>query len=81
MAFVKENTKIPTYIGTIIVTLRTIDGINPPYISGQVDILTSESGVMNTRYFDLRNHLTAGQITTIESFMDSLRTKAETELL
>ena len=49
--------------------------------SFEVDVLDQNNGKMKTLTGNLVPHLTTAQISGLQSFMDSMRTKAEEEVL
>ena len=75
MAFSQEPTKIPTSIGTIVIELHDT---NEVYYNIKIG-MSDGSVVIKTG--NLVPHLTAQQISQIELFMTTLRTKAEDEFL
>ena len=79
MAFVRELTKTPTSIGSIIVHFKdSVLGANQYDMS--VEII-DQSGQSIVKDFNLESHLTAGQKTTIDNFLATIRTKAVAEIL
>lgn len=72
------------HIGTVRVTLtKTVnpDKLGQEAIIYQVEIDDQEDRQMSYKSGDLTPHLTAGQITQLEAFMDVLWQKAEDEIL
>ncbi len=75
MAFTPEPTVTPESIGTITITLRSYtDG--PPGHTFVVQIVRDD-GSIYTVTGDLEEHLTATELTGVETFMATLRVKAQ----
>jgi hypothetical protein len=76
--------QVPTTIGVIRVRLVDEDGV-PANMKAyyDVDVLDQDGNKIESRGTsgNLIPHLTAGQISALVDFMDTLRTKAETEWL
>ena len=87
MAFIVEGTDTPTSIGTIVVILKdAVDGGedgNEAYQSAhfQVAVLNQNGERMETRKGNLVPHITTAQKNALMSFMASLRTQAENQIL
>ena len=82
MALEYTGTQVRTSIGQIYVTLLDADGTAPNRdINGSIQILDQRGDVMWDWNGDLKPHLSAGQLSGLSDFLDSLRTQAETELL
>jgi hypothetical protein len=81
MAFNKESALIPSGIGAFTVNIVTQNGVDPAEVTGHIEILGGDGNVMRTLHLGLIPHLTGGQISTIQTFMDNLRSKAINEIL
>lgn len=67
-----------------IILFRTIDEDDNDYpesVDFRINIYDQTGHRMAGRSGDLVPHLTAGQITALQSFMDAMWTKAETEII
>lgn len=82
MAFTKEATRVPQRIAAIEVTLYSPDplGTESPGASYSVQVMYS-TGEVRALTGDLVPHLTPAQITSLQSFMAAMRTKAVAEIL
>lgn len=80
MAFQPEDAKAPTEIGDLIITLYFPAG-GPKSANFVIRVLDQDNDVMTVRRGDLRPHLTAGQITQIDQFLDDMRAEAEDKIL
>lgn len=80
MAFSTETTRTPTTIGDFYVTLLdSADGTDT--VRAIIEIRDQNGDVMGTWTGSLLPHLTAGQISGLQSFMADLRAQAATQLL
>jgi len=82
MAFDAEPTRTPVNIGEVTIVLRTDpnDAAQQQGALFEIEVLLSDGTNVNRRG-DLVPHITTAQRTALMSFMDSLRTQAETEIL
>ena len=80
MAFSTEPTRVPTSIGDLYVTLTDYADATDT-VRGIVEVRDQNGDVMNVWTGSLVPHLTAQQISQMQSFMASLRAQAEDELL
>ena len=80
MAFPTEPTRVPTSIGDFYVTLldNADDGDG---VRGIIEVRDQNGDVMNVWTGSLVPHLTAGQISALQSFMADLRSQAADQLL
>jgi hypothetical protein len=80
MAFTPESAKTPTTIGDIRITLYyPVDSAkSADYV---IRVHDQDGNPMSIRRGDLVPHLTAGQITQIQQFLDDMRAEAEDKIL
>jgi len=76
MAFTSETNKVPAAIGDIEVQLT-----NTSQVRFSVQVLQADGSIFSVVTGNLAPHLTAGQISGLQSFMADMRTKAVAELL
>jgi len=81
MPFNKESSQIPSTIGSFSVVINTPNGVAPATINAFVDVLAGDGSIIRRVSLDLLPHLAGAQITTIETFMANLRTKAVVEMI
>ena len=89
MAFTRKPTKTPTAIGNVSIVLKDwpsrAAGLEPAVAAGQsahfAVVVVFDDGSVEQVRGNLVPHLTAGQITTIQGFLATLRAKAAAELL
>jgi hypothetical protein len=86
MAFTKEPTKTPASIGEIRIELvDTPAGPLPENVASQGAnyrvVIVFSDGSTEVRSGNLVPHLTAGQINSLVSFMNTMRTKAVSEFI
>lgn len=83
MAFLPAPSKVPNQIGNIIVILKDAFEDGVPYQSAtfQFEILDSDGNRMERKSGNLEPHITVAQKNALMSFMTSLRTQAESEVL
>jgi hypothetical protein len=76
--FQKHVSEVATEVGTIIITFQTIDDIEEPKMSYSIRLKNAqgENVKFKGENGDLRPFLTPTQITTIETFLTNIRTKA-----
>lgn len=82
MAFSKEPVKTPVSVYNIRITLTDNDATSgfPSSKNFQVDIKFN-NGSIETRSGDLTPHLSAAQLTQLNSFLTAMRAKATAEFL
>ena len=80
MAFNPESGRTPTSIGDFYVTLADMADV-PDTVRGIIEVRDQNGDVMNTWTGSLVPHLTAGQISGLQSFMADLRAQAADQLL
>ena len=80
MAYPIEPTRTPTSIGDFYVTLADLADA-PDTVRGIIEVRDQNGDVMNTWTGSLVPHLTAGQISALQSFMADLRSQAADQLL
>lgn len=80
MAFSEEPVRTPTSIGNMYITLTDL-AVGTDTIRGVVEVRDQNDEVMRVWSGDLVPHLTAQQITQIQTFVASLRAQAADELL
>ena len=80
MAFPSEPTRVPTSIGDFYVTLADMADVADT-VRGIIEVRDQNGDVMNTWTGSLVPHLTAGQISALQSFMADLRSQAADQLL
>ena len=80
MAFSTETTRTPSSIGDFYVTLLD-SADNTDSVRGIIEVRDQNGDVMNVWTGSLLPHLTAGQISSLQSFMASLRAQAADQLL
>ena len=82
MTFTPEDTRIPTSIGSIAITLTDQDGVAANHIATFVIEVEDQDGdMLRVRTGNLEPHLEAAQKTAIVNFLDWVRDKAVDELL
>lgn len=83
MAFPQESTAIPESIRNFSVTLRSVknaDDSISKYAEFHIEVIMSDDTVRD-RIGDLIPHITVAQRNGLTSFMDTLRTQAEDQIL
>ncbi|NIQ88592.1 MAG: hypothetical protein GWN93_05750 [Deltaproteobacteria bacterium] len=80
MAFNVESTRVPTSIGDVYVTLADYAEATDT-VRGIVEVRDQNGDVMQVWTGSLVPHLTSAQISGLQSFMASLRSQAEDQLL
>ncbi len=76
--------RIPESIAdfSVVLTDYVADGEDPAHQEGRFEVqVVYNNGYIKLIQGDLVPHLTSGQITALMGFLDSLRTKAEQEIL
>lgn len=82
MTWGQQEAKVPTYIGTIRITLADNDGIAGNHIVNfHVQVLDQDKDTIRELSGDLVPHLTGPQKTVLVSFLADMRAKAESEIL
>ena len=82
MAFTRQAARTPVAIGNIEVRLFSPDPLGDETAAAAfVLIVHYDNGEQRTLKGDLIPHLTAGQISALMGFMDTLRAKAIAEIL
>lgn len=71
----------PAAIGRMVVTLVTDPILNENGAYFKIDVLDDENQLIKRPAGNLIPHLTAQQISQLQTFMTNLRTQAETEIL
>lgn len=89
MSFIKEKARIPSAIGELKIVLLDIPAIE---VLGEerdarqqtvfnIQILDSQNSIMRTLKGNLVPHLTQTQINQLKAFINSIRLKAEQEII
>lgn len=82
MAFPRQNSRVPTTVGPIQITLYDNDGTQGNASSTfQFTVFDAEGQPMKTVNGNLADHTTNAQKTTIWNFLQAMRTKATAEVL
>ena len=82
MAFDKEGTRTPTSIGRkqLVITDEPVN-LEDPLAMNYTVTVNFNNGETKTKSFNLRDHLTTAQINQLTNFMNTLSTKATTEII
>lgn len=85
MAFTPEPSRVPAAIGGIVITLKDTPagGGEPASQSAhfQIEVLAADGARLASRRGNMVPHLTAGQLSNLQTFLANLRAKAEAEIL
>lgn len=82
MAFIRQAARVPVAIGNIEVRLFSPDPLGEETAAAAFVLLVHyDNGEQRTLRGNLVPHLTQGQIDALLNFMDTMRTKANTEIL
>ena len=82
MAFIKEQSKVPSSIGDISVVITDLeDPTENDQVHYSVQVLQTDGSIFRVATGNLVPHLTQNQINSLVAFMATLRAKAEAELL
>jgi len=80
MAFTAEASRVPTSIGDINLALNDWESVanTARFV---IEIKDAAGAVMKVVDGDLTPHLTAGEITTVQTFLATIRARAESQIL
>ena len=80
MAFTQEANRVPTSIGDINLALNDWESVanTARYV---LEVKDQNGDVMKVIDGDLTPHLTAGEVTTIQDFLATIRARAESQIL
>jgi hypothetical protein len=84
MPFLRETPNRPQRIGDIAIVLRSpapiADEPQPITVTAHISVIM-DNGNVRVREIDLGDHLSAQRLTSLRTFMDDIRTKANAEIL